>query len=329
MNKLQNDLYNYLVKALEFPKEIHLESSSRCNSKCLTCPRDGMTRPLIEMDRNLFTKAVEETSAYDMDYIMLHLNGEPMFLSIDELVWRINYARKTNPKTNKILFFTNGSFLTEEAIDKLLCSKLDLIMISVDGGNKQDYENIRKGLSWDNLIISIIRLVKRKHELGSNLFIQTAIVPQKNNQNSVKEYFRLFQDIGVDHVAGSGVNNIGGYIDSDNMRLSTQKHTIKDVTLPCFKIFLDLSIMSDGSACVCAQDVRGDLIIGDLNKQSLKEIWQGNVLLGIRDAFVLGNKINIPFCSKCDFMAGFVSPDFWNIQLSEWIEVYENVKNSR
>lgn len=327
MNKVE-ELTNYLKSALIFPKEIHLESSSRCNSSCITCPRDKMQRQLGEMSREIFVKAVNETANYDMDYIMLHLNGEPLLLDIDELVWRINYARDTNPKCKQINFFTNGSLLTPEIADKLLLSKLDLIMISIDGGNQEDYEKIRKGLSWKTLTNNVYNLVQRKRELKSKLFIQTAIIPQVANQNSVRTYFSIFSAMGVDHVAGSGVNNIGGLIDADNMKLSAQRNDVKAINLPCFKIFLDLDICSDGRALICSQDVVGALPIGDLNNQTLQEIWQGPVISEIRKKFISGRKQEIPFCGKCDFMTGFVYPEWWNISQEEWLSAYEAAVNS-
>lgn len=321
----QTELENYLIKALDFPQEIHMESSSRCNSRCLTCPRDEITRPLGEMGKNLFERAVEETEGHNLEYIHLHLNGEPLYLPIDDLVERIDYAKTFNP-TTKIVMFTNGSMLDEHRANKLLQSQLDTLVISVDGGNKEDYEKIRRGLSWDTLLKNVKYLMERKAELRSKLYVMSAIVPQKANETSVSTYFKIFSSL-VDHCAGSGVNNIGGLIDADSMKLSTQRDDKKAIALPCWRIFLDLSIMSDGRACVCCQDVTGALPVGDFKVQTLKEIWQGKELTQIREDFIYGRKDKIHFCSKCDYMAGFVYPDFWDLSLEEWQKAYENVKS--
>lgn len=322
-----SDLVSYLKRAMEFPQEIHLESSSRCNCHCLMCPRDKMQRELGELDKELFIKAVEETADYEMDFIMLHLNGEPLLLDIDELIWRINYARECNPKTKQILFFTNGALLDRDKAWAILHSKLDLIMFSIHGGNKEDYEKVMRGLKWETTVENIRYLITVRNKLGSKLIIQTAIIPQEANKGSVKEYFEMFHLLGVDHVAGSGVNNIGGLIDADNMKLTTQRDDKEAIDLPCWKIFLDLSVMSDGRACVCAQDVVGALPVGDLKTETLKEIWQGKVMSGIREKFIYGKKNEIPFCDKCDYMKGFTYPDFWNVSKEGWIEAYEQSKN--
>ncbi|MBT6053164.1 MAG: hypothetical protein HOG49_40715, partial [Candidatus Scalindua sp.] len=53
-------LKEYLTKALAFPAEIHLESNSGCNARCVMCPRDGMERYQGDMSRELFIKAIDE-----------------------------------------------------------------------------------------------------------------------------------------------------------------------------------------------------------------------------------------------------------------------------
>ena len=68
------------------------------------------------------------------------------------------FLKKLNPKTS-ICIFTNGSLLDDEKIDKIINSKLDIISISVDGGNKKDFETMRVGLLWDVVIRNVNNLV--------------------------------------------------------------------------------------------------------------------------------------------------------------------------
>lgn len=320
------ELEKHLIEALTFPKEVHLESSSFCNSRCVMCPRDKMQREIGFLDAKLFDKAVKETVGYELDYLHLHLNGEPMFLEITELVRRINFARDINPQIKQVCMFTNGSLLTPECADALLRSKLDVIMISVNAGCKEDYEKIMRGLKWDVLMGNIQYLVRRKKELKSSLWIQTGIIPTTENVKSVRLYFKIFGEMGVSHVGGGGINNIGGLIDAKSKRLSTQ-YTKGDINAPCSRLFLDLGIMSDGRACVCSQDVTGALPVGDLRKETIKEIWQGKKMAVLRHMFVWDRKKEIPFCGECDYMEGCVTPSYWRAPLNQWRKVYEKAKS--
>lgn len=318
------NLKEYLTKAMAFPAEIHLESHSGCNARCIMCPRGGMTRYQGEMPSDIFQKAVVECKDYHMEYIHFHLNGEPLLMDIDKLVSRIKYTKEINPD-KKLVFFTNGSLLDKQKIVKILESGLDIIVISIDGGNAEDYEKIRVGLKFDIVVENVRNLVKIRNAGSVNMKIQTAIVPQQANKKSLDAYHKLFQDMGVDDVGGSGVQNIGGLIDSDSKIIKESQYMAGDINVPCWRIFLDLSIMADGRAVVCCQDVRGTVVIGDLKYQTLKEIWHGKPMMDIRKAFIEGKKKELSYCGECDYMRSAGIDAAWWKSGEEFKNTYDEV----
>lgn len=320
-------LKDFLETALRFPKEIHLESSSRCNAKCIMCPREGMKRYQGEMDRDIFIKAVDECIFEHMEYIHFHLNGEPLLLDIDELCWRIKYARSTNPD-KKLVFFTNGCLLTKDRVDKICETGLDILVISIDGGTAEDYERVRVGLKFETVKENVRYLVEHRNATNTKMKLQTAIVPQEANKNSIDLYHKIFQDIGVDDVGGSGVQNIGGLIDSNSMIIHKNQYMSGNINAPCWRVFGDLSITADGKAVVCCQDVQARHVIGDIKTQTIKEIWHGDAMTEVRDKFAMGQKHEIKVCAECDFMRSFVEPDFWRDKdnfRKEYFEVKQEI----
>ena len=312
MIEINNELKTFLENSYKQPKEIHLESSSRCNGNCVTCPRQGMSRFQGEMSTKLFVKAVQNVveKSWHLDYFHFHLNGEPLYLPIGELCWRINYAKDNLPGNPILCFFTNASLMNKYKSRLILESKLDKIVFSVDGGNKETFEKMRPGLDWEIVVDNITHFMRIKKEINSSIATQTAFIPCTINKESLPAYYTLFRGLGIDDVGGSGVNNIGGYIDSKTMRLPTQ-YTGGDKSVPCWRIFIDLSICADGKAVVCCQDVRADQIIGDLNTQTLSEIWQGKEFETIRRLHLTKEQQKIPFCKNCDYMESFVAPEWW------------------
>lgn len=304
------NLTEYLKDHLPFPREIHLESSSKCNANCIICPRQGMERYQGDMGRDIFLKAVEGCVGRAMDYIHFHLNGEPLMMDINELCFRINHSKLLNPNIDHAMF-TNASLLTKDKADKILQSRLDIIVFSVDGGNKKDYEYARPGLIWENVVDNIRYFVKQRNAIKSKMKTQSGIVPTIYNKSSMDDYYKIFKGIGIDDVGGSGVINIGGYIDSDNMMIKETQYMKGDINAPCTRLFLDLSIMADGQAAICTQDTRGDHVVGNLKTQSIKEIWQGDYLNYIRMKFIEGKKCDIKHCAKCDYMRSNPVPEWW------------------
>lgn len=305
-------LEDFLAIAYKQPKELHFESSSRCNGKCITCPREGMTRFQGEMSDEIFYKGVDEAAdlGWQLDYFHYHLDGEPLFLPIDTLVERINYTKKKLPGNPVHCFFTNSSLLTPDKSEKLLNSYLDKIVFSVDGGNKRDFEAMRPGLKWETVVENIRTFMRKKREMGRDMATQTAFIPTWENRGSLNDYYAIFRGMGIDDVGGSGVNNIGGHIDAKKLRLPTQ-YTKGNPRAACWRIFIDLSIQADGNACACCQDVRGECIIGDLKTQNIGDIWQGKVFQDIRDKHLKMDQTGIPLCETCDYMESFVSDEWW------------------
>ena len=63
-------------------------------------------------------------------------------------------------------------------------------------------------------------------------------------------------------------NNALGEIKSENPRMRGRRRV-------CFQPFKGFTITSEGFVSACVLDYSKDLIVGDVNKNSLQEIWEG------------------------------------------------------
>lgn len=300
----------YMAEKLQGPSEVHLESDSRCNARCVMCPREGMERYQGPMARKLFDRAVDQVKAFPtVELLHFHLNGEPLLLGADELVRRLDYARRWLQRP-RLLFFTNASLLDEYFTHALLDSALDEIAFSVDGGDKLSYERVRVGLQWEKVIGNIKFFVEENIKRGRRIKTHAFIVPQKGNEGTIEAFHTLFRDMGVDDVGGSGVQNIGGLVDSKALKLKEQ-YDKGDKRMPCWRIFVDIDVLADGRVPVCCQDVRGLHILGDIKKQTLEAIWHGEAMANVRLSHLGRLQEQIEFCSACDYMESFVAPEWW------------------
>ncbi|KOY61854.1 MULTISPECIES: radical SAM/SPASM domain-containing protein [Photorhabdus] len=68
----------------------------------------------------------------------------------------------------------------------------------------------------------------------------------------------------------------------------------------CVKPFTELTITFSGTVVLCCQDWMEEAIIGDLNHQSILEIWNSNNLNEIREQLKNRNRVGI--CEYCDFV---------------------------
>ena len=67
----------------------------------------------------------------------------------------------------------------------------------------------------------------------------------------------------------------------------------------CPYIFYSISVNSDGSVSLCFLDWARKLVVGDVCKESLKEIWEGESLFGHQLAHLRGRRKENAVCGQC------------------------------
>ena len=73
----------------------------------------------------------------------------------------------------------------------------------------------------------------------------------------------------------------------------------------CVIPFQQMVIRPDGKVSLCSNDSFGKMTLGDLTKQSLREIWYGEAYMRIREKLRNGRN-EIPLCRACDAFYGDV-----------------------
>ena len=69
---------------------------------------------------------------------------------------------------------------------------------------------------------------------------------------------------------------------------------------PCILPFTQMIIRPDGTATKCCNDPLSKITLGDLNHQTLREIWRGKAYQELRKEMYFNGRQNIPGCEFCD-----------------------------
>ena len=277
------DRFNFYT----FPKVVRIESTNKCNANCITCTREKLTRSLGIMDLQLFKKIVDECAQYKIKTLHLHNFGEPL---LDPLLCdRVKYAKEAGIRTR---IFSNLSFLTEEKATMLIMAGIDEIKISLDAATKETYEAIRRNLKFEQVESNIEMILRLRNKLqASHPRISLVFVINDQNRNEVAAFKKRWQNK-VDNIFISSYHNWAGGLASNS--------SAKKRLLPCFRLWKTFTILWDGRAALCCLDYDGQVIVGDLNKQTIKEIYCGPKLSAIRQQHLNWEYDKTLLCLNCE-----------------------------
>jgi hypothetical protein len=288
--------YPYYRYHLPFPSVIMIENTNCCNAQCVMCPREKLTRKPGFMDFGLFKKIIKEvSSARRKPVTHLHGFGEPLLDAL--LSERIKFAKTCGIKHTYIV--TNASLLFPETSRKIINAGLDKMKISFYGTDEESYDATMRRLNFKVAFQNIKDFLKiRKEMKRKNPQLILQYLPHETN-NAKTEEFRVLWCSLIDKNVGdclnlSSLHNYGGG--------RTYNRVGEKIVSICFYPWTAMSVLCDGRVVTCCMDYNGVQAMGDLNFQSVKEIWNGPVLSAIRGKFGNLDYSGFPACLCCDWV---------------------------
>jgi MoaA/NifB/PqqE/SkfB family radical SAM enzyme len=292
-----------------FPGTIQVQTRSGCTAHCLLCPQDAISRMFPEetMDRILFNRiAKEAASDRRLKAFALVLQNEP--LRDPDLADKIRSFQALN-KTNVIVFLaTNGMLLDTAKVDELLASGLDMLHVSVNGYQREDFEALNRGKNFGVFAENLEYLLRQDL---SKLGIHLTFIENARYATELRAAVRDYRARGL-RVHIHGISNRGGLVDdavmkeykmttpAESRRIRLMKWVARGILPCCPYPFFQCSVLASGQVLLCTHDWSRRTIVGDLNSQSISEVWNGERLATIRRLLLEGRQKEVPACSACN-----------------------------
>ena len=260
-NKIQ--LYYHNKNLLPLPTEIEISESGTCNRKCSFCPRSDpeFIDKKIFISNDLHLKLCEELNSLNYQGT-IRFSGfvEPM---LDKNIYNlIKMCRDFMPKCN-VEMVTNGDPLNLNRLTKLFENGLNRVLISVYDG-KEDADKFEKMCTESNLE-------------KSQFMIRHRYLPQDQN-------------------FGIALSNRGGKMSNAEFKINPLQKALKNACyIPSYTFFLDYQ----GDVLICPHDWGKKIILGNLNKDKLIDIWFSEKALTLRKMLNNSNR-NFSPCNICD-----------------------------
>jgi radical SAM protein with 4Fe4S-binding SPASM domain len=269
-------------RAPRLPEIVQIEATNICNAKCVFCPRDEMHRRQGIMSLDLFKKIVDECAELGITHVRMHNYGEAF---VDrKLVEKVRYAKQKGIR--EVGMISNGSLITEPVARGMIDAGLDAINISVDASGKEVFEATRIGLKYDKVIANIERLLRLRGESGKRRPKLILSFVRQNNSADEQAFIEHWRSI-ADKIHVTDLHNWAGTLNSES-----------DVNYPCYRPWLTFTVLWDGRVSLCCADFDGRTILGNLNTQTISEIWNADAYRNVRREHLESGGPDI--CRSCD-----------------------------
>ncbi len=276
----------------EFPLYLQFELTPHCNLACPYCIHGviQLKNKYINIRSSLdFDKVLKEAALFKCPSISFHNNNEP-FLTKD-LEDKIYSARKSG--FIDLIITTNATLLSRERTLKLLEAGLTKISFSIDAFSEKTYQQNRKNGNFSEVISNILFFLEMKQQKKYDLPItRVTFLINRNNYMEVEQFQEYWQDK-VDLVDFQNFSSLVGFTES-----LCPPNFIKSEDFKCTFPWQQLVIRANGDVLPCCSFYGSDIILGNVAKSSIFEIWHGNLMKDIRSSLSMGI-FPKPSCEQC------------------------------
>lgn len=276
---------------LEAPYVLFIDPSSACNFNCKFCMNDRIRDKQV-MDFALYRSIIDSLNEFKtpIKTIRLYGFGEPLINpKFPEMV---AYAKRS-PKVLSVDTTTNASLLNPELNERIIESGIDRINISIEAIGSKKYEE------FTGRPVDFIKLVDNIEHLYSIKGKTTIFVKANGLDDQDRKFFySIFKPISdgcdIEHVMSCWYDVS---VENVNHEVGVYGQPRESVGI-CPYIFYSLTIQPNGEVSVCFLDWDKRMVVGDVREQSIKTIWDSNLLRSFRVGMLLGQKNSI--CANCD-----------------------------
>jgi len=240
---------------------------------CVFCPRYDMTRPRGEMSDELFHKIIKDGKAMNNSFFVPFLNGEPF---VFPRIWDwLDYMRAEKVRVH---IYTNAELVDVDRLVKY--HNISCICCSINAATKETYDKVVRGPEYERVVSNVRKLIEKAH---CKVFASMVLVD--DNYHEIRRFKQLW---GKNHIFGE-FKNWGGARHQKLERTGKRK--------VCWALNNTMSILWDGRVVACCMDYDGKLILGDVNTQTLTEIWHQSYRIRKRNR---GLDFSMEPCLNCN-----------------------------
>lgn len=292
---------------LSKPVDVSLELSSYCTSQCVYCYHsDPKKLPFRRgmMTKDLAFKVISECASLGVNSLKWNYRGEgtmnPHFLEITD------YAKRLHRGSTFIDRVLNSNFNFASDNRDIFQGLLNQtkVKVSFDSFRKDIFEKQRYGSKYDR----VLKNMQTFHDWPNRttqMVVQAVRTKLNSDEDLAHEIKTRFPN-----ATASIRDVVEGRVNKDVKQMMLKERDL-DNRQSCIQAHARLIINHDGKVTVCCPDIGSKIVVGDANKEHVKDIWKSKAALEIRQALKDKTAFNKSPCSGCssfESYSGYKAP---------------------
>lgn len=253
---------------------LQIETTNLCQARCSFCQHGKFTE-FGTMAEALYKKIINEASQLPkLQTIIPMLTGEPF--CDKQIIDRIKYIRERMPWVG-IQLYTNGGLLTLEILEQLKAVPNFNLSISLNGLNPITREKVMGLKDWAHV-------VKMAH------YAEQIKLPYRVTMVA-------YPEISQDEVRG--FIQVGGMAIQYQSWAGQQYPYKRNRWTSCIRALSHMTVRYNGDANLCCFDPFGKVSFGNLNNQTMEEVWTSQRRSEYRLKHKEGKGADLELCNSC------------------------------
>jgi sulfatase maturation enzyme AslB (radical SAM superfamily) len=278
-------------------RELNFELCSACNLRCRFCSLDSKLRAGV-MKIETFDRVLAEIAdeaKFHVGVLNLHHSGDsllhPKFpLFVERIAAGKRERGRRFPRVNLL---TSATHLKGDRVEALLSTDaVDWVRFSVDGGNREDFERIRVGAKWDEVLGNIHAFLDEAQRRGRKVRTGVITVFDKPDPAVSPEFRALLARI-TNYMPRPPHTWVG------NKDLGLARKPVQPTGL-CTFILNQSVVLFDGKVTLCCNDLNAEGVIGDVHESSLYDIFRGEKRAEVIRKMRARRRTELPLCGTCE-----------------------------
>jgi len=285
-----------LEEIANFPKNALIELTSACNHSCVFCTNPRMKRAAKQLDINIFKKFLKEAVELGLEEVGFYTTGEPLVRkNLGEFV-----KLSADFGVSYIYITTNGALASIEKMKELISLGLNSVKFSINAASRETYRLIHGKDDYNKVIKNLRDLRSYRDKYAKHVKLMASFITTKYSENEID----LWKEEILPHVDDAKIVGLHGQAGQslEQLELLESKLTIGYPEIghakPCNMLWDRVHLTQEGFLTFCCVDYENTLTYADLNKTSLKDAWNNDIIVSMRKRH-LEQKLEGTLCHNC------------------------------